>query len=98
MFSVALAFRMWKQNTLAFLYANGLAIAQTSAVDREPLIADFPPVRLFLLLLGFLLFALRVFIFFVAFLHFFGPEERLKFVRCQKHLLIVMTGVILGLN
>src|ERR1019366_3592657 len=81
----------------AFLYANGLAIAQTFAVDRKPLIPDFPPVRLFLLLLEFLRFARHLGIY-VAFRHLFSPEERLKFVGRQKHLLIVMTGVVLGLN
>lgn len=48
-----------EQDALAFLYADGFAIAQGLAVDGESLVAAPPPVRLFLLLLESLRFALR---------------------------------------
>jgi hypothetical protein len=87
-----------EQDALAFFYSHGLAVPERLAVNREPLIADLPSVRFLLLLLSLLLFAFEVRILLVFRLHLLGPEERLKLVSGQEHLLIVLSGIVPGLD
>src|SRR5215467_12577180 len=96
MFSVALAFRMWKRTSLALFDSHGLPVTERLSVDREPLVADLPSIRLLLLFLLLLRLALEFFVLF--FLHLFRPEEWLELVSREKHLLVESAGIVFRLD
>src|SRR5204862_6505838 len=73
-----------EENALAFFHSHRLSVPKTLAIDRKPLIADFPSVRFFLLLLRLLCFARCFRVNFVSCLHLFGSKKRLEFVGCQE--------------
>src|SRR3984885_6351065 len=73
-----------EQDALALFYSDGFAVAEALAVDSELLIADFPAVRFFVLLVTGRGLERR----FVFVLHLRASQKRFPLMRGKEHFLI----------